>query len=106
MSEFIIRKGDTLPALRMALTANGVAWDLTGCTVTFQMRPVSGLALTVNSAATLVNAAGGIVQYAWQSGETATAGRYDGQWVVTTPAGVQTVPTAGFVRVVITEGLL
>jgi len=106
MSDFVIRKGDTLPALRMALTANGAAFDLTGCSVVFQLRASGGTSLTVDAAATVVSAGDGIVQYAWQAGETSAPGRYDGQWVVTTPVGVQTVPTAGFVRVVIAEGLV
>lgn len=105
MAEFLIKKGDTLPHLRMALAVDGVPLDLTDCTVNFKMRPADGGTLLVSEDATIIGLpTDGVVEYAWIDGiDTVTPGRYDAEWTVFTPDGTVTVPSSGFVRVVVTE---
>lgn len=93
MADFTIKTFDRLPVIQATLNA-----DLTTATgVDFIMRPISGGAPKVNAAATIVDAAGGIVQYAWLSADTNTAGSYNAEWEVHWPGTkTQTFPTASY----------
>lgn len=50
--------------------------DLTGASVFFTMKNTRGKVKVNLQAATVTDAANGYVEYRWQSGDTATAGRY------------------------------
>lgn len=99
---FYIKRGDTSPAIRFALEPASVI--LTGATVRFQMRARNG-ALIMDAAASIVTPTGTpTVQYAWQAGDTATAGLYEAEFRVTyADAKVETFPNAGFIPVRISE---
>jgi hypothetical protein len=87
---FTLKAGDTLPVIRVQIVSAPGAADLTGCTVVFRFWPAGCCCPTgavVESAATIENAAKGIVVYEWQDGETDVAGTYGCEWRVTTADG-------------------
>lgn len=70
------------------------------------MRPAAGGLLKVDAAAEIVDAAAGSVKYQWQADDTDETGRFQGEFEITfADGGVQTVPTAGYIAVVITPEL-
>lgn len=87
-------QGDTAPAVLAVIHDEdnpSELVDLTGCTVRFQMRKPSDHRYTVNSVATVVNAAGGLVSYSWGPNDLSVPGTYNFQWEITYPGGkVQT----------------
>jgi hypothetical protein len=90
---FDLFTGNLSPSLADTISVNGVAFNLTGSSVQFKMRPTNSATLTVNAAAVIVNAVAGQVRYDWQSGDTAAAGLYAFWWSVTLPGGdVQDTP--------------
>jgi len=99
-----MKVGDTGPAFQVTLRdGDGTAVDVSGSTILFKMRFVQGRAsgvqdtLKVNSAATLVDAANGVVEYQWAAGDTDTPGRYLAEFQVTFGSGViQSYPNPGF----------
>lgn len=102
MSTFTIKKGDRLPKLRATLVdGNSAVINLTGGSVQFRMRARAGGALKVNAAATVVDAVNGVVEYAWQAIDVDTAGTFDAEFAVTLSGLVQTVPSSGYVLVII-----
>lgn len=106
--EVRLKKGDVLPVLRMTLKdSDGVALDLTSVSaVTFRMRGRGAAAPKVSAAGAVVApATSGVVEYAWQAADVDTVGVYDAEWALTYPGGGQTVPTAGYVTVIIEQSL-
>ena len=58
--DFVIRQGDTKPALTYTLTdATGAALNLTGATVNFVMRTLTSSTPAINASATVTNASAG-----------------------------------------------
>lgn len=109
MAEFNIKQDDRLPNLRVALAIDGVALDLTSCTVVFKMQlqgtclPETPLKISA-PASVVAPPTAGIVEYEWAAGDTDTPGRYDAEFEVTTSGGlVFSTPTVGFLRVNVTE---
>lgn len=102
MANFRIKQGDTLPIFQVTLKAGGVAVDLTGATVTFEMRDEYG-AIVVQAAATpdadqVTNK--GVVAFTFTAANTATAGKFLAEWKVDFGGGaIQTFPTRGFDKV-------
>ncbi|MFQ6673084.1 MAG: BppU family phage baseplate upper protein [Candidatus Tectimicrobiota bacterium] len=95
MADFWIKEGDTTPAIRRTLQdEDGNAINLTGgATVQFKMRSPGATTPKVDAAATLVDAANGVVEYAWATGDTDTAGSYWAEFEVTFPSGkIETFP--------------
>jgi len=92
--------GDLSPAIAATLqNSDGSAFNLTGCTVVFQLSQ-NGQILFSKSAS-VTNAAGGVVQYNWSSGDTDQHGVCIGIFIVTLPEGsTQTFPTVGFFYVI------
>ena len=62
--DFVIRQGDTKPALTYTLTdATGAALNLTGATVNFVMRTLTSSTPAINASATVTNASAGTVSF-------------------------------------------
>jgi hypothetical protein len=106
MSDFYIKKNDTLPLLTATLKdADGVAVNLTGSAVKFHMRLGNAVA-KVNATATIVSAAAGTVKYIWVTGDTDTKGVYSGEWQVTFGDGtILTFPNKDYFSVEIDDEL-
>lgn len=120
-----LKRDDTSPGIRRQLTegagATGSAIDLSGCTVTFQMRerentflqPAYGDDegdLLIDADATIIQSTDpdgnivdkGVVQYAWQPADTTVADTYLGEFTVTYGDGTrETFPNTGHMLVAI-----
>ena len=107
MPDLIIRQGDTTPLLQQTiLDASGNAMNLTGATVTFTLRALTSNQPVVNATAQILNAATGLVQYAWTASDTATPGLYMGEFHVTlSGGGTYTYPNDGYLDIWIEENL-
>lgn len=84
MATFVIKQNDTSPSIEATLTdINGSAVNIASSSVRFHMKNMSNNTLTVDQAATIVNAASGIVRYAWQAEDTQKPGLYNCEFEVT-----------------------
>lgn len=93
MADFTIKRNDTKPLLTATLKSDGVAVNLLGATVKFIMKKAGAVEAKVNSAATVTDAAGGAVEYAWVATDTDKEGDYNGEFEVTDGAGkISTFP--------------
>lgn len=102
MLKFVIKRGDTSPALRFALLPDSVS--LAGATVRFQMRPRGGATLIDRPAEILAAFEPAVVAHFWQPGETDTPGRFEAEFRVTYMDGtIETFPNLGFIEVFVTE---
>lgn len=104
MEALEIKRGDTSPALRFALTPASVS--LVGASVRFLMRNRAGTKV-IDRAATIITATGTpTVEYVWQAGDTAIADLFDAEFRVTYADGsIETFPSAGFIPVLISENV-
>lgn len=106
-TSFTIKQGATGPPLEVTLRDSaGAAVDITGnLGVQFQMKlrehaDHDVVPLEVDAAATVVDAANGIVKYAWTAADTDTVGDYIAEWVVTMGDTTDRIfPTPGFTTV-------
>lgn len=80
-------KGNRSPSVTDTIKVDNEAFDLTGSSVKFKMRLESSDTLKVNTAATVVSAAAGTVQYDWLAADVDTVGEYVGWWEVTLSSG-------------------
>jgi hypothetical protein len=104
--DFTIKRGDTLPSIRASLLdGSREPIDLTAASVRFIMRPAAGGSPTINQAATVTDAVGGGVLYAWGSDDTATPGEYLAEWEIAFGTAKLTVPNGGYLRVLIVGDL-
>lgn len=105
MANFLIKAGDTLPALVAVLAdASSNPVVLTGSSVKFHMRSRTSGTVVVNATATITDATNGQVTYTWTAPDTATAGAYDGEFEVTFPSGkVETFPNDSNISIQITD---
>jgi hypothetical protein len=104
---FFMKQNDTAPSIRATLeNGNGNAIDLTGATVSFHMRALGATQTKVDAAATVVNAASGIVQYNWIAADTNTIGSYAAEFEVRYADNtIETFPNNGYIRVEITDDI-
>jgi len=107
MSNFSIKENDTLPALRAVLKDSaGDPVDLTDATVMFHMRNTSNSNVKVDSAAVIIDATGGVVDYQWSAQDTDSVGQYEIEFEVTfSGGGIQTFPNNSYGTVVIFDDL-
>jgi hypothetical protein len=84
MTDFYIKKGDVLPVIRLEIKdTNGIPVNLTGASVAFHYRLMVKNS-TVNVRTTdIVDAANGIVQYSWITGDSSLAGVFKAEFIVT-----------------------
>lgn len=103
---FTIKQGDTGPPIQAVLQdAEGTVQDLTGATVRFHLLDVSGTVI-IDASASVLDDAGGKVSYAWQAGDTDSAGSFKGEFEVTLPSGeIRTFPNWSNIRVKIVAEL-
>ena len=100
-----MKRGDLLPIAFSTLSDSTGAVDLTGASVQFIMRARDGT-MKVNAAATIDDAAAGLVSYVWTLGDTDTPGVYPQEWEVTFPDGkIATFPNAGYNYVTVARDL-
>lgn len=112
MADFTIKRNDTLPKIEATLQQNSIVYDLTGATVKFIMKKSGSGAAKVDASATVVDASGGQVEYAWDdvAGDTDTEGDYNAEFEVTTGSGeILTFPNGAdgtdYITIEITEDL-
>lgn len=101
MNVFPISSGDLEPVLTdTLLDADGVAVDLTGCTVRFLMWGADGT-LKIDAPATVTgNPVDGGLQYTWVGTDTDEVGTWPSQWLVTRPDTKRFhAPTKGYVMI-------
>ena len=101
---FFIKRNDTADDLQATLKdAANSAVALTGATVKFTMKkPGAAAAKVSKAAAALVDAANGVVKYAWQAGDTDEAGEFSAEFEVTYAGGaVQTFPNSKETRLIV-----
>ena len=81
---FYLKQNDTAPSIRATLKdGSGSVIDLTGASVRFHMKDLSGT-VKIDTAATIISpATSGIVQYNWTGSDTDTAGTYYAEFEVT-----------------------
>lgn len=110
MTEFLIKRNDTGPALEVQLLdAKRSPIQLVNASVVFNMRTEEGTVLVSRAPATVVNGSTGIVRFSWRPGDTSVAGEHEGEFEVTFFDGtVETFPksraeNSNFISVVITE---
>lgn len=105
---FYVKKNDTSPAMLATLQdASFAAIDITGASVRFHMRPIGATQVTVDAAATIVDALAGKVMYEWQAADTATIGAYQAEFEVTyADASIETFPNDAYIRVKIVDDII
>jgi hypothetical protein len=93
-----IKQGDRKPAAPATLKRGDTVVDLTSATsVTFKLRPVGRIDLIVDTAATILVAASGTVEYRWADGDTDDPGQYYAEWeVLWNDDTKETFPTMGY----------
>lgn len=105
MTTVTLKRGYRLPKLRQQLKqADGTPVPLTGASVRLLMG-IPGKPRKVAAAATILDAANGIVEYAWAAGDVDTVGVYLAEWECTFADGPLPVPNNAFLTVVVTESL-
>ena len=95
MATVKLKTNDTYPPVQ-AKVKSEVTSDpisLTGATITFHMKSVSGT-VVVSESATITNASDGEFEYNWAAADTANAGHYYAEFEITLTGGeVFSVPT-------------
>ena len=102
MAEITIKKGDRLPKLSRQFLTDGVATDLTGATITFDMwDAATGTQVITDGVCTLVTAATGQVEYPWTATDAIlAAGFYVASFTATfSGPRLLTAPNNGMITV-------
>lgn len=104
---FNIKQNDTSPSIQTTLLdGNGFAVNITGnLGVKFHMRNSAGT-VTIDTSATVVSAASGVVRYDWDEADTANADTFQAEFEVTYFDGkIETFPNASYIEVIITDDI-
>lgn len=108
-TDFFIKRGDRLPALRVTLRDSlGGLPNLTGATVKFIMNDkAAGTKIVQDQAAAIIgNPLNGVVEYAWQAGDTDIASTYSAEFEVTYLDGKdETFPNSKYIVIKIVPDL-
>lgn len=105
--DFVIKQGDNQPGFTQSITdSNGSPVNLTSCSVNLVVRTLTSSTPFINAAAEIVDAVNGQVQFNFSKTQTANAGEYIANWVVTSEGLTFTIPTIGFLSISIEENLL
>lgn len=106
---FYIKQNDTYPPIDATLSGEVFPPIPSGATVEFHMTRVNASTAKVSAAAMIVDATTGKVSYAWQAGDTDTAGTYQAEfqvsWTDTDGAHVMSFPNDGWMTVTIVADL-
>ncbi len=104
--DFIIKRNDTLPALRLNIFDKGClgrveAFDLTGATgVTFTMVDASGNYKVAKKDGVIVSSSGGTIQYNWAAEDTDEHGMFKGEFQLSyINGGRLTIPQQGYLTI-------
>ena len=95
MADIYLKQKDQLPILRATLSDENGPVDLTGGTVKVWFCLKAG-GTPKSGNCTIVDEAGGIVEYAWASGDSDTAGDYNLEFVATLAGKTITFPNDGY----------
>jgi hypothetical protein len=103
---FTIKQNDTSPSIQANLAdSNSNPIDLSGASVILHMSSVSGVS-KVASTMIISDAANGVVQYDWVTGDTDTVGIYYVEFQVTYDNGaIETFPNNGNIAVSVVREL-
>ncbi len=104
MADYTLKQGDLEPAVTgFLIDSTGLPVNVaTATSVTFRMMSVLTHTEAFSRPATVDDAVGGELSYAWQAGDTDLAGVYYAEFVVTWPsARPQTYPPDGYLTVAI-----
>lgn len=102
MPDFTIKSGDTLPKLTATLVGeDGSAIDLSDAeSVEFKMRQAGKTDPIITSAATIVDAMAGIVEYAWEPADTERIGKFEAEFRVNFPGDLtQSFPNYKYITI-------
>lgn len=103
---FNIKRLDLLPVLRMQLVdPSGTAANLTGTSVVFNMSLRDGTSKIARGAVTVVDAATGVVEYAWSGADTSAAGVFTAEFEVMYSGKPLTYPNNDFFKVIVLPDL-
>ena len=99
---FVIKKGDTAPAIQGSLTTRS---NLEGASAIFIMRNADN-ELVIFETANITSIEGKTIVYQWAEGETDIAGKYQAEFRITYADGrVETFPNVGFITIYIEENI-
>ena len=104
---FYLKQNDTAPSIRATLKdGSGSVINLTGASVRFHMKDLTGT-IKIDASANIVDpATSGIVQYNWIGSYTDTAGPYSAEFEVTYSDGsIESFPNDGNIGILITKEL-
>ena len=108
MVSFRSGTGTTTVSVKETLKdGDGNVINLTDASVRFHMRAIDATSSTVDADGSVVSpATGGVVQYAWASGDTATTGMDSAEFEVTYGDGsIETFPNYDYIRVEIIDDI-
>lgn len=102
--DFNLRVGDTGPYYYAQIVdQNGDAVDITGATVTFSMRSMTGTAKVSGSAMEISTASSGEIEYRWDAADTDWAATFAVQIQMTLGGLTYSFPTSGVAKVIISD---
>lgn len=101
MSDIEVVQRDNKPSIVGHLTnPDGTDFDLTNCTVKFQMRLPRSFTYEVDAAGVVTDAPHGMVRYDWGNNDLLDPGDYQCQWQIAfTGGGIQTTDPANSITV-------
>ena len=105
---FNIKQNDTAPSIRANLKdGNAAAVNLTGASVRFHMRTISGGISKVDAPGVIISPPdSGVVQYNWNAADTDTVESYQAEFEITYANGtIETFPNDRYIRIEITDDI-